>query len=146
MGVTPPAGPTGRGEATTRLVVDASALLALALDPGPRADTIAALASTRDLHAPALLPFEIANVLRRRRLASHLNARDAGVIEASLARLPIELWPFEVVADRVRELGDTLTAYDASYVALAERLGADLLTLDARLARAPGIRCHVVVP
>lgn len=129
-----------------RLVVDASALLGVVLDPGPRADQVAELLSTRELHAPALLPFEVANVLRRRRLAGHLTAAEAFDAETALARLPIELWPHEVVAARVRALGDVLTAYDASYVALAERLGADLVTYDRRIAGAPGVRCAVVLP
>jgi predicted nucleic acid-binding protein len=47
--------------------------------------------------------------------------------------------------DRLWELRDDLSAYDASYVVLAELLGCDLLTADARLSRAPGIRCAVTV-
>lgn len=43
------------------------------------------------------------------------------------------------------ELGSNLTAYDAAYVALAEALAAPLVTCDARLARAPGIRASVEV-
>ena len=43
------------------------------------------------------------------------------------------------------ELRDTVTSYDAAYVALAEILGVALLTTDARLSRAPGIRCDVSV-
>jgi len=39
----------------------------------------------------------------------------------------------------------TVQIYDAAYVALAELLGIDLLTADARLASAPGIRCAVEV-
>jgi predicted nucleic acid-binding protein len=46
---------------------------------------------------------------------------------------------------RAYELRANLTAYDASYVALAEGLGCPLLTADARLSRAPGIRCPVDV-
>ena len=46
---------------------------------------------------------------------------------------------------RVWELRSNLTTYDASYVALAERLGCTLVTLDARIARAPGLRCQVEV-
>ena len=46
---------------------------------------------------------------------------------------------------RVWELRDNLTAYDACYVALAEALRAPLLTADARLAAAAGIRCTVTV-
>jgi predicted nucleic acid-binding protein len=43
------------------------------------------------------------------------------------------------------ELRDNLTAYDATYVALAEALGYELLTADARLANAPGPKCTIVV-
>ena len=44
---------------------------------------------------------------------------------------------------RAYELRSDITPYDAAYVALAESLGYALLTADARLARAPGIRCTV---
>ncbi len=47
--------------------------------------------------------------------------------------------------DRIWELKDNLSAYDAAYVALAETLNAPLVTTDARLARAPGIRAAVEV-
>ena len=47
--------------------------------------------------------------------------------------------------DRTWRLKANLTAYDASYIALAELLGVDLLTIDSRLAGVPGIRCHVEV-
>ncbi len=38
---------------------------------------------------------------------------------------------------------DNLNAYDAVYVALAEAIDAPLLTLDDRLAKAPGHRAEV---
>jgi len=44
---------------------------------------------------------------------------------------------------RVWELRDNMTAYDATYIALAEELGCELLTADARLARAPGPTCPI---
>ena len=53
--------------------------------------------------------------------------------------------PHRLLAPRVWELRDNLSAYDASYVALAEALQIPLVTTDARLARAPGIRCEVEV-
>ncbi len=59
--------------------------------------------------------------------------------------LPIALWPLEVVRARVWELEDNLSSYDAAYVALAEHLGAPLLTGDARIGRAPGPRCAIEV-
>jgi len=47
--------------------------------------------------------------------------------------------------DRVWELRDNLTAYDAAYVALAEAFDCPLVTADARISRAPGLRCSVTV-
>ena len=46
---------------------------------------------------------------------------------------------------RVWELKDNVTAYDATYVALAEALGCDLVTADARLGRAPGPTCAITI-
>ncbi|MCG2797977.1 MAG: type II toxin-antitoxin system VapC family toxin [Cellulomonas sp.] len=128
-----------------RVVLDASALIGLLLDPGERGEHIADLVSTAQLHAPALLPYEVANVLRRLHLSGRLSAAEAAVAHDDATRLPVELWPYEVVAARVWELRGGLTAYDAAYVALAEYLGATLLTADRRLAGAPGLRCEVVV-
>jgi predicted nucleic acid-binding protein len=47
--------------------------------------------------------------------------------------------------DRVWHLRENLSAYDATYVALAETLGCSLVTADARLSRAPGVQCAVTV-
>ena len=63
-----------------------------------------------------------------------------------LLRLPLELWPYEPVAERVWDLRHNLSTYDGWYVALAELLEAPLATADLRLARAPGLRCEVRVP
>jgi len=63
-----------------------------------------------------------------------------------LVDLRVHLFPFEPVADRVWERRGNLSAYDAWYVALAESLETDLITLDRRLAKAPGPRCSFVVP
>ncbi len=60
-----------------------------------------------------------------------------------LAGLPIERYPHLALLPRVWELRHNLTPYDAAYVALAEALGAVLVTADARLAEAPGLRCAI---
>jgi predicted nucleic acid-binding protein len=129
---------------TARYVVDASAVLTLVLDPSERGGSVARLIVDADLHAPDLLPHEITNVLRRRRLAGALSPTEASLARSGALRLPVELWPHAAVADRVWGLADTLTAYDAAYVALAERLGVALLTADIRLSRAPGPTCEIV--
>jgi hypothetical protein len=62
-----------------------------------------------------------------------------------LVSLPATRYPHAPFAPRVWELRGNLTPYDAVYVALAEALDCALVTADARLARAPGIRCAVEV-
>lgn len=128
-----------------RLVVDASAVISLVLDPGERGAGVANLIRDADLHAPALLPFEVTNVLRRQRLAGRLSRVEATMALDGAASLPTELWPMGVYSARVWELADSLTSYDASYVALAEFLNATLVTADRRLVRAPGIACEAAL-
>lgn len=99
-----------------------------------------------DLVAPTLLPYEAANVIRRRELAGLTGVDQAAQAHADLNDLPVGLWPHELLATRTWELRANLSVYDASYVAVAELLGVPLVTLDRRLSRAPGIRCSVLVP
>jgi predicted nucleic acid-binding protein len=60
-------------------------------------------------------------------------------------RLGMTRYPVFSLLDRVWELRDNLSAYDASHVALAELLACNLLTADARLTRAPGIGCSIML-
>ncbi|MFG2300193.1 PIN domain-containing protein [Actinacidiphila glaucinigra] len=53
--------------------------------------------------------------------------------------------PGYALLDRVWELRADLSAYDASYVALAEHLKCALVTGDARIERAKAARCPVDV-
>ncbi len=53
---------------------------------------------------------------------------------------------YEPFAERVWEMRENATAYDAWYVAVAETLGAPLATLDARLSHAAGPRCEFAMP
>ena len=130
----------------TAVVVDASAAVALLLDAGPTGDWVAARVADRHLAAPELVMYETANVLRRRAAAGAVSPAEATLAHEDLRALALELWPYAVVAERVWQLRENVTVYDAAYVAVAEMLGADLVTLDARLARAPGLRCPVLRP
>lgn len=127
-------------------VVDASALVALLLDGGTAGAWVAETIGTRHLAAPELVLFEAANVLRRRAAAGAVSAGEATLAHDDLRALALELWPYGVCAQRAWELRDNLTIYDASYVALAEQLDADLVTLDLRLAKASGPRCRILTP
>ena len=131
---------------STRVVCDASALTALMIDGGPDGVWAAEAFSGADLAAPSLVAFETANILRRHELAGLISPDQAAQAHADLLDLEIEHWPYELLAARAWELRLNLSTYDASYVALAELLHATLVTLDQRIARAPGPRCAIATP
>jgi predicted nucleic acid-binding protein len=131
---------------TNRLVCDASAVVTVLLDSGAAGSWLAQRMASAQLCAPAVLPFECANVIRRHELGGLISADQAAQAHLDLLDLPVELWPYEAVAERVWDLRDNLTAYDAAYVALAEAVGATLVTLDRRIGRAPRLQCDVETP
>lgn len=130
-------------------VVDASALVEYLVGLG-RGATVAALAKGYDdLHVPGIAAVEVASALRGLVRRGQLGEERARLALGDLAAFPAERWPAEPLLARMWELRDTLSAYDATYVALAEALGADLITCDERLGRAAGdagARCRVVLP
>lgn len=128
------------------LVCDASAIAALLLDSGHDGTWVADTVAGAELAAPALLDWEAANTIRRLELAKLISADQAAQAHADLLSLTIERWPYELVSQRVWQLRSNVTIYDASYIAVAETLQVPLLTLDRRLARAPGIKGDIETP
>lgn len=128
------------------IVLDASAVLELLLR-GPGSEAVERHIASEDetLHAPHLLDLEIAQVLRRFCATEGLEPDRAWHALRDLRDLDIERYPHEPMLDRIWELRENITAYDAAYLALAEALGARLLTFDARLARAPGHRATIAL-
>ena len=123
------------------IVVDASVLVeSLAGEDGRGARL-----DGEELHAPHLLDAEVAHVLRKRHRLGLVDVLIAAGALADLTQLAITRHAHVPLLDRVWELRDNLTAYDALYVALAERLGAPLVTADARIAACPGLRTSVEV-
>lgn len=90
------------------------------------------------LHAPELLDLEVAQVLRRLVREGALSASRAEQAIQDLLDLRLTRYPHSVLLPRIWQLRHNLSAYDAAYVVLAEKLGATLLTRDARLASAAG--------
>ena len=78
-------------------------------------------------------------------LGRSLTAADGWAALDTWRRLGVVRHPVGGLLDRVWELRENVSAYDASYLALAEALGCALLTADARLSRVPGLRCAVTV-
>ena len=97
----------------------------------------------QSLHAPHLLDLEIVQVLRRYRRNGELQAARAAEALEDLRDLPLVRYPHAPFVPRIWQLRDSLTAYDAAYVALAEALEAPLITRDSRLASAHGHRAKI---
>ena len=119
------------------IVVDASAILDALLQTSAAATVRRQLFSPQQtLHAPHLIDIEVVQVIRRYALSGELDAaRARGALE-NLAAFQVRRYPHEVLLPRIWELRNNFSAYDAAYVALAELLGAPLLTRDRRLAAA----------
>ena len=60
-------------------------------------------------------------------------------------RLGVTRYPSSGLLERIWALREDISAYDATYVALAESLDCPLVTGDARLGRAPGVRCPITI-
>ncbi len=122
------------------LVVDASAVAELLLGR-PAAEQIERQFEAHDyaLHAPHLLDVEVLSALRHVVAAGEASPARADEAIADLLDLPVERYPHDIFVRRIWEMRDNLSAYDATYLALAETVaerGAPLLTADGRFARA----------
>ena len=127
------------------IVVDASVLATALADDGTDGDAARSRLRGEDLAAPELVDLEVASVLRRQLSIGKLDARRSRMALDDLLELPVERASHRPLLARCWELRENLSVYDAAYVALAEALGALLLTADARLAKAPGLKCTVEV-
>ncbi len=97
------------------------------------------------LHAPQLLDVEAVQVLRRFEARGELASAQGAAALTLLEAFPLRRHPHEPLLARMWSLRANVTAYDAAYVALAEAIGAVLVTCDARLGLAPGLRASVEV-
>ncbi len=123
------------------IVVDASAVVDLVLRTARSAAVEGHLfADGASLHAPELLDYEILSALRRWERRGELDVESAEEALDDSRELPISLYPIRPLVDRAWALRENLTPADGLYAALAETLGASLLTTDADLAR--GVTRH----
>ncbi|MDQ3631449.1 MAG: type II toxin-antitoxin system VapC family toxin [Actinomycetota bacterium] len=129
-----------------RAICDASAAfeLLLAGDAGRR---VAATLDDKQVHVPALFALEVCAAARARLLSGDVTVGRAEQVVTDVLRFPAVVWGHEpALLLRAWALRDNITTYDAVYVALAEQLGAVLITADRRLASAVRIfaACDVV--
>ncbi len=126
------------------IVIDASVLANVIGDDGADGKRARAeLRTAQDVAAPDLVDVETVAVLRKRWLAESITRRRFASAIDDLENIAIDRYPTLQLMRRAYELRSTVTSYDTAYVALAEILGCDLLTGDARLAKAPGPKCPV---
>ena len=127
------------------LVVDASVLAVALLDDASDGDAARARLRGERLAAPSLVDLEVVSVWRGLARGGRLDAKRVRMALEDLRALPLERVDHTHLIERCWELRDNLTVYDAAYVALAEALGATLLSGDVRLATATGPRCSIEV-
>ncbi|HVP47415.1 MAG TPA: type II toxin-antitoxin system VapC family toxin [Bryobacteraceae bacterium] len=126
------------------IVVDASAVLEiLLLTPTARRVGARLFRHGETLHAPHLLDVEVAQAVRRYTLTEKLDAARGQAALDDFASFPLIRYPHTLFLPRIWQLRANLSAYDAAYVALAEALGATLITRDGALARSPGHHAHI---
>lgn len=127
------------------IVIDAS-VMAVAIGDDAEAGQVARSAiSGQQISAPDLVDVETVSVLRARWRAGALTAARFAVAIEDLSDFAADRYPTLPFMRRAFELRHNVTAYDSTYVALAELLGCPLMTADLRLASAPGVRCLVTV-
>ncbi|WP_017936018.1 type II toxin-antitoxin system VapC family toxin [Nocardioides sp. Iso805N] len=127
------------------LVVDTSAMLKALADQDFTARRLRRLFRDEQLAVPEVHDLEMVSAVAGNLRGGNLDPAAAETALAHHAALRLRRHSHRPLLSRIWELRDNLSPYDASYVALAERLDARLITSDARLARAPGVRCPIEV-
>lgn len=126
------------------VVLDASLVVALIVTDerqhAAQAQLAAWLDAGEELHAPGVLPYEVANVLARLVFDGALQSNEVTEIWHDLAAVGLVLHPFELTRDGPEAAAVTARlrrrhATDSTYVCLAQRLGTVMWTLDRALAR-----------
>ena len=128
------------------VVIDAGVALAALLDDDEHSVWAREIVAGGDLVGPELLSVEVAHLLRKSVSQGLLTASQGRDALADLLDLIDDFYPHGPFVPRIWELHANVTSYDASYVALAEALGAPLATVDQKLRRTPGPRCEFLSP
>ncbi len=114
-----------------------------ALVDDPAVPELLALLADEELHAPALLDFEVVSALRGHLLGGRLDEVRADEALEDFAALQIERHQMTDALGRMLDLRENFTAYDSAYVVLALGLQAPLVTSDQKMAEAARLGVQV---
>ncbi len=120
------------------IVIDNAALTELLAGVAPSPQLIARVVVAESVHATDLLDVEFLSSLRGLQRGKKISEHRARQARMLFAEMPVVRYPVSVITDRIWALRHMVTAYDASYLALAEALNCPLVTTDRRLAAASG--------
>lgn len=123
------------------VVVDALAVWGAAGDTARRA-----LRKVDVLQVPEVLMAEVVSALRSLALRGALDVGLARTAVEGVRSMRMLRYPIDPLLERIWELRERVTVYDAWYVSLAEQLGTGFVTADERLARVDGLRCPILLP
>jgi predicted nucleic acid-binding protein len=124
-------------------VIDSSALVEYLIGTDLIAEHVRARCMGEYVYSPHAIDLECASSFRGMVLGKKLPAEEGRRALRTLARMPIRRVEHGRLIPRIWKLRENMWPYDAAYVALAERLGAELVTTDGKFARTPGLRCVV---
>jgi predicted nucleic acid-binding protein len=126
------------------IVIESSAMVnALVGDPA-NPDLLALLAD-EELHAPALLDFEVASALRGHTVGGQLDPVQLDDAVEDFIALRIERHPMTGLLGHMLDLRENFTVYDAAYLVLAQALEAPIVSADAKLREATRLGIDVRV-
>jgi predicted nucleic acid-binding protein len=125
------------------IVLDTSAIVEFLLGSDPAAERVREFAVGEKLAAPHAVDLECASTLRGLVNGGKLAPDEAERALALLGRMKIRRYGHVPLLARIWQLRHNMWPYDAAYVALAESLGAELVTLDANIEKIPGLVCTV---
>lgn len=125
--------------------MDSSAVVSLVAAPDAEARILERLLPEPRLHAPHLIDIEVSSALRGMLMGGQITEGRAEEARRRFDLLPLVRYEHVLLLQRIWDLRDSLTPYDASYVALAEALQIPLVTADRHLARSSGHRARIEV-
>jgi predicted nucleic acid-binding protein len=117
------------------IVVDASAMVDALVDEPVNPELLSTI-TDNEVHAPALLDFEVASALRGHYLGRKLTVRRLNTAVDDFTAIHVQRHHMSALLKPILALRDSFTAYDAAYLVLAQALDAPLVTADAKLLEA----------